>query len=119
MTDIHNHNINKLNQTGLNFEGIQPKEAKHANQEAAKEIKNLDKAHSALVGRSMVNKTNKLAFDGALAKSVKADLAELNANPQAVAASNAIFEAALKKGYSYEQAASMSRIAFEDFKEKI
>ena len=73
-----------------------------------KEISNLDNAHSAVVGRSMVKKMTKTPhFDGELVSRVKEDLAELDANYATNKKAVALEDAALAKGVSYEKALKM------------
>ena len=63
-----------------------------------KEIDNLDNAHSALVGRSMVKKfSGAPKFDGKIVESVKKDLAALDANYAKNKKSVAIEDLALQK----------------------
>ena len=119
MTDINNNmgadKLGKLH--NINFEGNKANNTADAPKNyTEKEIKNLDNAHSALVGRSMIKKVAKSApnFDGRIVGNVKADLAELENNPMLVTKADALFEAALAKGYSYDKAAAMAR-EFVDF----
>ena len=73
-----------------------------------KEIDDLGKAHSALVGRSMVKKFSAAPkFDGKIVANVKSDLAALNANYAKNKKSVAIEDLALSKGIPYEQAMKM------------
>lgn len=73
-----------------------------------KEIDNLDNAHSALVGRSMVHKYSAAPkFDGKIVENVKKDLAALDANYAKNKKSVAIEDLALEKGIPYEQAMKM------------
>ncbi|MCR4880754.1 MAG: hypothetical protein K6A44_02225 [bacterium] len=73
-----------------------------------KEIDNLDNAHAALVGRSMVKKySGTPKFDGKLVASVKEDLAALDANYEKNKKSVAIEDLALQRGIPYEQAMKM------------
>ena len=120
MTDFNNSiGHEKINQvSGLNFEGTKATPAAPQNYEQ-KEIKNLDNAHSALVGRSMVKKMQKAAapeFNPELVASVKESLTSFKGNEKAVGLSDKIFDAAIAKGYSYEQAAKMQAEAAAHFK---
>ena len=120
MTDINNNmgadKLGKLH--NINFEGKRNNAKKAVGKNyTEKEIKNLDNAHSALVGRSMIKKVavNDVPnFDGQLVENVKDDLAELASNTKLIQKANAVFEAALAKGYSYEKATAMAR-EFVDF----
>ncbi len=124
MTDINNNmGADKLKQVqNVNFKGLENNVNVAGKNYADKEIKNLDNAHSALVGRSMIKKSTKtqktadVNFNGQVAKNIKADLAELNANPELVAKAVAIGDLAMKKGYSYEQASAMAREFMDSYK---
>ena len=73
-----------------------------------KEINNLDNAHSALVGRSMVKKYSAAPkFDGKIVEKVKKDIAALDANYAKNKKSVAIEDLALQKGIPYDQAMKM------------
>ena len=114
MTDINNNmGADKIQHVqNLKFDGLKTASDVQPKNYADKEIKNLDNAHSALIGRSMVKKMKKAdvpAFNGELTKNIKADLAELNANEKSVKQANALFETAIAKGYSYDKAAAMAR----------
>lgn len=123
MTDIHNNigadNIKKV--SSMSFEGTKISSSVQKNY-SDKEIDDLNKDHSALVGRSMikkhqkVEKTQSVHFDGEIVKNVSADLAEFNANPALIKKANAVFEAALQKGYSYAQAAVIAREFADSYK---
>ena len=110
MTDINNNfggDISKIH--GVNFE----RNASVSGSEAAysaphKEIDDLDKAHSALVGRSMVKRYSKAqSFDGALVSRIKSDLTELDENYAVNRKSVSIEDAALSRGIPYDQALKM------------
>ena len=110
MKNIDNNfggDISKIH--GINFErssSVSGSEPTYSAPE--KEIDDLDKAHSALIGRSMVKKYSAAPkFDGKIVASVKSDLAELNANYAKNRKSVAIEDLALSKGISYEQAMKM------------
>ncbi len=80
-----------------------------------KEINNLDNDHSVLLGRSMVKKMEKGPnLSGETAQNIKQDLAELYANPELIKQADALFEAAIRRGYSYKEAAAIAR-EFVDF----
>jgi len=120
MTDINNSiGADKVKQVpNMNFEGQKSISATPQNYEQ-KEIKNLDNAHSALVGRSMVKKMQKTAtpeFNPEVVAGVKESLASLKGNERTVAFAGKVFDVAIAKGYSYEQAAKMEAAAVEDFK---
>ena len=91
---------------GINFEGGMPvSENAQVYSAPHKEIENLNNAHSALVGRSMVKKASKApAFDEKIVESVKNDLAELDANYGKNKKSVMLEDVALSKGIPYEQA---------------
>ena len=114
MTDINNNmGADKIQHVqNLKFDGLKPASDVQPKNYADKEIKNLDNAHSALVGRSMVKKVKKSDipnFSGNLADNIKADLAELKANEKTVKQADALFNAAIQKGYSYDKAVVMAR----------
>ena len=118
MTDINKHiGADKINQIpNLNFEGSKKVFAAQKNY-TEKEIKNLDNDPSALVGRSMVKKMKKTPnFNAQTIQNIKGDLAELNANPKLIAQANAVFEAALKKGYTYDKATAIAREFVDSYK---
>lgn len=112
MTDINKNvgadQIAKLH--NLNFEGAKSTADVDAPKNYTdKEIKNLDNDHSALVGRSMIKKMSKGPnFDGRIVGNIKADLKEFNENPELVTKADAVFNAALAKGYSYDKATAMA-----------
>ena len=125
MTDIHNNigadNIKKV--SSMSFEGTKISSSVQKNY-SDKEIDDLNKDHSALVGRSMIKKHQKVEktqaqevhFDGKTVENIKSDLAELNANPALIKKANAVFEGALKKGYSYQQASAIAREFADSYK---
>ena len=118
MTDINKHiGAEKINQIpNLNFEGGK-KNIVTAKNYTEKEIKNLDNDPSALVGRSMVKKMRKTPnFDAKTIQNIKGDLAELNANPGLIKKANAVFEAALAKGYPYDKASAIAREFVDSYK---
>ena len=110
MTDINSNfggDVSKIK--GLDFERSASVSSNEEVYSAPhKEIENLDNAHSALVGRSMVKKYTKTpAFDGRVVASVKSDLAALDADYAKNKKSVAIEDLALQKGIPYEQAMKM------------
>ena len=125
MTDINkNIGADKINQvSSMNFEGAKINTSTQKNY-TEKEIDDLNKSHSALVGRSMIKKHQKVEktqaqevhFDGKTVENIKSDLAELNANPALIKKANAVFEGALKKGYSYQQASAIAREFADSYK---
>lgn len=117
MTDINNNlgtdSLNKLH--SVNFDGAKfDADFEIAEKRQEKEIKNLNNAHAALVGRSMIKPKSNLNFDKRIVGNIKADLAELESNPMLVTKADALFEAALAKGYSYDKATAMAK-EFVDF----
>ena len=122
MTDINKNlgadQIAKLH--NINFEGAKSNaEIEAPKNYTDKEIKNLDNAHSALVGRSMVKKYQKSPLAGMnpeLVASVKESLSSFKGNERIIAIGDKIFDAAIAKGMSYEQAAKLQAEALEHFK---
>ena len=120
MTEFNNIGSGEIKKVqNLNFEG-----SKHAPSVSShhehKEIKNLDNAHSALVGRSMVKKYQKSPLAGMnpeLVASVKESLSSFKGNERIIAIGDKIFDAAIAKGLSYEQAAKLQAEALEHFKD--
>ena len=102
--------VNKIR--GVNFEGGVPAHENAKIYSAPhKEIDNLNNAHSALVGRSMIKKVSKApAFDAKIVESVKNDLAELDANYATNKKSVNLEDAAMDKGISYDKALKMGEI---------
>lgn len=122
MTDINqNVGADKLSKvSNLNFEGSKATPSAPKNY-TEKEIKNLDNAHSALVGRSMIKKMQKAdatqpAFNGQTVENVKADLSFLSKNPALVSKATAVFEAALAKGYDYAKATAIMQEFVDSYK---
>ncbi len=124
MTDINsNIGADKINQVqNLNFAGSGAENVQPQNY-TDKEIKNLDNAHSALVGRSMVKKMQKQEqpkidpiLNSPLAERVKSDLVAFKGSERIVGLSDKIFEKALENGHSYEEAAKIQQEAVEYFK---
>jgi len=116
MTEFNNIGSREIKKIqNLNFEG-----SKHApsveHKYEQKEIKNLDNAHSALVGRSMIKKSPLAGMDPELIAGVKESLASFKANQKIVALSDKIFDAAISSGQSYDQAAKMQAEFIEYFK---
>ena len=102
MTDINNIGKPDYAQS-VNFEGNSPSSQSEVRDlSTEKEIKDLDKSHSAVVGRSMVQKMPK--FDGRLSADIKNDLAELNADYATNKQAMAIADLAMQKGIPYEKA---------------
>ncbi|MCQ2958265.1 MAG: hypothetical protein MJ180_05120 [Candidatus Gastranaerophilales bacterium] len=118
MTDFNNINSEKINQVpNLNFDGGMQGGNLPINNASHKEVKNLDNAHSALVGRSMIHKMEKLPqVSPEVAQSIKDSLASFKGNEKAVTASDAIFNAAVAKGASYKEAAELQQAAVEYLK---
>ena len=120
MTDINNkigsESISHV--SNMNFEGNRTEQVT-AQDYSDRQIENLDNNHAALVGRSMVKKMKKTSepkFDPQLVANIKSDLATFKGNERIVALSDKIFEKALEKGYSYEDAAKIQQEAVEYFK---
>ena len=111
MTDINSNfggDVSKTN--GINVDRTSPLPSYEPVSSAAagKEISNLDHAHSALVGRSMVKPyTPTPNFDGEIVKAVKKDLADLDANYAKNKKSVALEDLALEKGIPYDKAMKM------------
>ena len=122
MTEFNNIGPDKIGQTpNLNFEGGAINDTFNANNIAHKEIKNLDQAHSALVGRSMIKrmeKTDLPKVSPETMQSIKSSIASFKGNEKAITASDAIFNAAIAKGASYEEAAKLQQAAAKHFKEE-
>lgn len=107
MTDINNNfggDVGKIH--GVDFERTAPLSGDAQIYSAPeKQIDDLDKAHSALVGRSMVKKMKKApAFNGELAARIKGDLAALDANYAKNKKAVHLTDIALEKGVPYEKA---------------
>lgn len=103
--------INKIR--GVNFDGSMPvsENGEQVYSAPRKEIDNLNNAHSALVGRSMVKKVQTAPkFDAKIVEAVKGDLAELDANYALNKKSVALEDMALEKGVPYDKAMKIGEI---------
>lgn len=122
MTDLNNIGSDKLGQIqNLNFEGAATNDTYSVNNAPHKEIKNLDNAHAALVGRSMIKKMEKIDLPKVspeTLESIKSSVASFKGNEKAITASDAVFNAAVANGVSYEDAAKLQQVATEHFKEQ-
>ena len=99
--------IGKISETNFDRNSVAPSGGQIQNV-PHKEIKNLDNAHSALVGRSMVKKMEKTPhFDGEIVAKVKKDLAELQTNYAKNKKAVAVEDIALAKGVPYDKALKM------------
>ena len=96
--------VNKIR--GVNFEGGMPvNENAQIYSAPHKTIDNLNDAHSALVGRSMVKRVQKAPkFDARIVAAVKGDLAELDANYATNKKSVHLEDIALERGVPYDKA---------------
>ena len=96
----------------VNFDGSTPvSENEQVYSEPHKTIDNLNDAHSALVGRSMVKRVQKTPkFDAKIVEAVKGDLAELDANYATAKRSVHLEDVALEKGVPYDIALKMGEI---------
>ena len=118
MTDINKNlgadQIAKLH--NINFEGAKSNaEIEAPKNYTDKEIKNLDLDPSAVVGRSMIKKMSKGPnFNGRIVGNVKADLKAFEEHPELVTKADAIFNAAIAKGYPYDKATAMA-LEFVEF----
>ena len=90
----------------VNFEGAMPaSESEQVYSAPHKTIDNLNDAHSALVGRSMVKRIERTPkFDAKIVEAVKGDLAELDANYATNKKSVLLEDVALAKDVPYERA---------------
>ena len=102
--------VNKIR--GVNFEGSTPSsENAQIYSQPHKEIENLNNAHSALVGRSMVKKINTSPkFDAKITEAVKKDLKELDENYAVNKKSVHLEDVALDKGVPYDKAMKIGEI---------
>ena len=120
MTEFKNIGSDKIGQVpNLNFEGGATNDTYSVNNAPHKEIKNLDQAHSALVGRSMIQRTDLPNVSPETLQSIKSSIASFKGNEKTITASDAIFNAAIARGMSYEDAAKLQQAAAEHFKEEI
>lgn len=116
MTEFNNIGSGEIKKVqNLNFEGSKNAPSVQHNYEQ-KEIKNLDNAHSALVGRSMIKKSPLAGMNPELIAGVRESVASFKGNERIIALGDKIFDAAIAKGLSYEQAAKMQAEAIEHFK---
>lgn len=96
---------NTTNSSNINFQGIQArKDAVPSPQFEAKEVTDLSKMPSEVIGRSQVAQT-----------ALEKDIAFLNSNPDKVEDLDRYCEYLMKNGYSYEQACSLAGAAAEEF----
>lgn len=110
MTDINSNYGGEISKVGgVNFE--KAPSFSGSEQIASgphKEITDLDKAHSALVGRSMVKKVSKTpSFNAQTVANVKGDLAALDKDYKRIKQSVNLEDIAMDRGVSYEKALKM------------
>ncbi len=97
---------------GVNFEGGLPaSESTQIYSEPHKTIDNLNDAHSALVGRSMVKRVQRTPkFDAKIVEAVKRDLAELDENYETNRKSVHLEDIALERGVPYDKAMKLGEV---------
>lgn len=111
MAEIRNNGLNSVNQVkNLKFKGNQPALEKAADE--SKQINDLGNNPADMVGRTQVKKYEAPSFNGQaldpkLIQRLSGDISKLDQNPELVKKSDLVFQGALDKGYSYEDAVKM------------